>query len=178
MDIKEHKIFVYGTLLLRSRFIDVINRACEYNIVSIRPAFTEGKMFNKGELFPILIKEKTRQRFKLPGVVYGAIITIEATHNMFNALDSFEGCSMFLSGTNMAYDLYHREKHVATPISYGSMEDFLKMNFTNHDPEEVWMYIGNLKQPKIEHIVTMQTHNPVFWNTLFGIKNWPEYLNI
>lgn len=172
----QYKLFTYGTLLLESYFKNFLKYGDEEKVISIEPAFIEGKMYNVNNRFPAVIKADEGKRSRIPLTVFGGIITFEANPSIWTSIDNYEGCSLGNTNFNNKYDLYHREQTMATPIEMSSMLDFLSFKFTTHKPVSTWVYYFNVNNPNADKYIQQDRGGQV-WKTFFEMEFWDEYKN-
>lgn len=136
----KHTLFVYGTLIGKdriSRFLDE-----EDKIISIKPGFIEGKMYDGNVPMVFEIGEFTKN--KMPNICFGAVMEIESNNvDFFKHLDAYEGCSRFMLGKNSKNDLYIRKKATAFEIDAKTIEDLAEINYNIVEKKEAWVYFGN-----------------------------------
>lgn len=164
------KLFAYGTLLNPSTFARMTPNLEE--IISIEPAYIEGKMYSAYESgrFPFVIKPDDKSRKKSPWFVYGGLITFNADNEVWRTLDSYEGCSKAAFGDNRDTDLYHRETTKVTVIDFETFQDFIDYRFETIREEEAEVYFGNYNSHMVKQAIGSKRRAGTVWRSFFNMQ--------
>lgn len=160
-----HKLFAYGTLINPSVFHRVTNNA---RIISMKPAYTEGKMYSAGG-FPLVLRLDDYKRRKAPWFVYGALIEFEAPDEVWLGLDGYEGCSKASLGENRKTDMYHREEVTVHVIKFDTFKDFTEFNFEVKEEEKAQIYFANVDSNLVQNALKHQKRAGNVWRSFFNI---------
>ena len=82
-------------------------------------------------------------------VVYGALFVLADADYHIRTLDGYHLCSMSTLRRNHTLDHQHRTTHHATPIGFRSVDELARLLYTERDPVEVHVYVGNPDHPTI-----------------------------
>ena len=165
-----HKLFAYGTLLNPGTFARMTPNLEE--LISIEPAYIEGKMYTNGasSSFPFVIKPDDKSRTKSPWFVYGGLITFKGDNELWRTLDSYEGCSKSSFGENRDTDLYYRETTKVTVIDFESMSDFIKYDFKVVREDEAEVYLGNYNTMMVQNAIGTDRRAGTVWRSFFNMQ--------
>jgi len=110
---------------------------------------TEGKMykhFNNTGTFTVPINSNKRWG---NSVVYGGIFFCPDMDFYLHILDAYHICSFNTLGKNHIKDLHHRITSYIIPIYFNTLEELSKLQYKEGDKIPAYMYVGNVKHPKI-----------------------------
>lgn len=82
-------------------------------------------------------------------VTYGALFLCKDFDFYGAIIDSYHSCSMSSMKRNHIYDVNHRIKVLATPITFNTIDDLAHLKYYEREPIEVDAYLANPKHPKI-----------------------------
>lgn len=160
------KLFAYGTLLNPGTFARMTPNLIE--ILSIEPAYIEGKMYSAGN-FPFVLKPNDKSRKKMPRFVYGGLITFVADNEVWRTLDSYEGCSKASLGENRPTDMYHRETVDVTVIDFDSISDFINYKFKTVRTDSGEAYFGNYNSRMVKANIGSKRRAGTVWKSFFNM---------
>lgn len=83
--------------------------------------------------------------------VFGAIYSVTDIDFYISVLDKSSICSLGVLGKNTVSDFNHRVKSYVTPIDFDDLESLAVYKFTLNEPIEVYMYLGNLRNPAVKN---------------------------
>lgn len=161
------KLFAYGTLLNPSTFEKMTPNL--EKLISIEPAYIEGKMYSAGN-FPIVLRPNDYKRAKAPWFVYGGLITFEAPDEVWRSLDAYEGCSKASLGENRPTDLYHRDKVKVQTIKFESFSEFIEYKFDKVREDEAEVYFGNPDSSMVQNILKHKKRAGTIWKSFFNMQ--------
>lgn len=86
-------------------------------------------------------------------VVYGGLFLLRDFHFYIRTLDALHACSKSMLGRNHDLDLQHRILCPVTPILFHDVEQFKSLRYREKEQINAYVYVGNLKHPKIQQRV-------------------------
>lgn len=99
---------------------------------------------------------RTKETFVLPTedkwgnrVVYGTLYHLDDAHYYARLLDAYHVCSLSTLSRNHKKDLHHRINMKVTPISFTTLDEFVRLKYVEREPLDAYMYIGNIEHNKV-----------------------------
>lgn len=123
-------------------------------------AFTGGKLYNHYWKQGTFVVPENKQRWG-NDAVYGGVFYLKDSHFYIRSLDAYQQCSLSLLGVNHIYDLHHRVEAIVTPISFSNVEEFVSLRYKERNNIDAQMYVGNIKHPKINQILSSKQHKRI-----------------
>ena len=111
-------------------------------------AFIEGKMFTHQRYQGTFVVPSNKRWGNT--VVYGAIFLLRDYYFYIRTLDAYFACSKSALRKNHNNDLHHRHSISATPISFRTLDQFSRLQYTENEVINVQSYFGNTKHSKIK----------------------------
>ena len=120
-------IFISDKLMLNE-----VQKKYGISLIFVSYGYINGFMLKKGKNY------KPYKKDVLPRVnnndrIYVVLAILERAEVFIRILDGIMGCSKSSLGENHVMDLNHRFKVRATPISFESIDDFLKMKYKSKE---------------------------------------------
>lgn len=163
------RYFVYDKMMLKNTFEELLKK--EAVILSTIPAFITGKLFIKGNV-PICVDPSYRST-QPPRITYGVIHEVDITRFGIELLDRLQGCSLSTMGFNYRNDLVHRLRTTATAIRFDDIVEFSKYNYEIVGDSDVWVYLGNCKNPYIKEAAwNRDNKRGSVWRDFFSTTNY------
>ena len=162
------KIFIYDSLQNLDELKVVLHKS---RILNISPAFINAKMYCWRRSFPIAFDRFPSTIRKVSPVTFGTLFTVDMHYNIWSALDSYYGCSMYVEGdNNKRIDLFCRKEVSCRTIEFNNILEFLNFDFDVISKVTAKVYLGNINNLAYSKFLSIR-HN-------YSGHLWRDFLNI
>lgn len=150
-----NQIFVYDELLLND-----IRTKLNIEPIRERIAETSGKLYMVNQI-PIMLLPNdithTRNNRRVLGAIY--TFTDASMQNILDIVDNYKCCSLSRINVKHPLDLTYRTLLQVYPIIFDNIHELANFRYKYLEPEQCWVYLGNVKHDKIQYCVKKNQHN-------------------